>query len=202
MPWLLASPGHQQPWYWLCKIGKSWSYTKKDFNSLWHVSVEEWRCKYMFMFPLKKIARKELIFTMMSLTFQFLPLLGSGPWKSDLLLLLHASDQRVTHLKQTAHYDNISHYDTLLMLETEYSSFGGSIPCMLMPWLLKSPVHQQARYWLCRMDMYFCSSVNFIYLDQAKFKMQFKMWISFIIFKKFSILIVKVLFKGCIETDR
>ena len=20
MPWLLASPGHQQPWYWLCKI--------------------------------------------------------------------------------------------------------------------------------------------------------------------------------------
>ena len=23
MPWLLASPGHQQPWYWLCEIGKS-----------------------------------------------------------------------------------------------------------------------------------------------------------------------------------
>ena len=21
MPWLLASPGHQQPWYWLCEIG-------------------------------------------------------------------------------------------------------------------------------------------------------------------------------------
>ena len=38
----LASPGHQQPWYWLCKIGKSWSYTRKDFNYLWHVSVEEW----------------------------------------------------------------------------------------------------------------------------------------------------------------
>ena len=42
MPWLLASPGHQQPWYWLCKIDKSWSYTRKDFNYLWHVSVEEW----------------------------------------------------------------------------------------------------------------------------------------------------------------
>ena len=42
MPWLLASPGHQQPWYLLCKIGKSWSYTRKDFNYLWHVSVEEW----------------------------------------------------------------------------------------------------------------------------------------------------------------
>ena len=32
MPCLLASPGHQQPWYWLCKICKSWSYTRKDFN--------------------------------------------------------------------------------------------------------------------------------------------------------------------------
>ena len=42
MPWLLASPGHQQPWYWPCKIGKSGSYTRKDFNYLWHVSVEEW----------------------------------------------------------------------------------------------------------------------------------------------------------------
>ena len=41
MPWHLASPGHQQPWYWLCKIGKSWTYTRKDFNYLWHVSMEE-----------------------------------------------------------------------------------------------------------------------------------------------------------------
>ena len=23
MPWLLTSPGHQQPWYWLCRICKS-----------------------------------------------------------------------------------------------------------------------------------------------------------------------------------
>ena len=42
MPWLLASPGHQQPWYWLCKIGKSWSYVRKNFNYVWYVSVEEW----------------------------------------------------------------------------------------------------------------------------------------------------------------
>ena len=27
-----------------------------------------------------------------------------------------------------------------------------SIPCLLMHWLLKSPVHQQAWYWLCRTD--------------------------------------------------
>ena len=31
---LLASPGHQQPWYWLCKMGKFWSDMKKDFNCL------------------------------------------------------------------------------------------------------------------------------------------------------------------------
>ena len=39
----------------------------------------------------------------------------------------------------------------------------GSIPCLLMQWHLKSPVHQQARYWMCRTDnMYCCSRVNFI----------------------------------------
>ena len=32
MPWLLASPGHQQPWYWLCRTGRSLSYLRKDFN--------------------------------------------------------------------------------------------------------------------------------------------------------------------------
>ena len=35
---------------------------------------------------------------------------------------------------------------TLLMLETEYTGFRGSVPCLLMPWLLKSPEHQQAWY--------------------------------------------------------
>ena len=54
-----------------------------------------------------------------------------------------------------------------------------SIPCLLlMYWLLKSSEHQQAWYWLWRTDnMYFCSSVNFINLGQAKSKMRFKMWI-------------------------
>ena len=37
----------------------------------------------------------------------------------------------------------------------------GAIPCLLMPWLQKSPEHQQARYWLRRTDyMYSCSIVN------------------------------------------
>ena len=62
MPWLLTSPGHQQPWYWLCRIGRFLSYLKKDFNYLRHISVEKWqKCKYMFMFPLKNLACKGLI---------------------------------------------------------------------------------------------------------------------------------------------
>ena len=43
MPWLLVSPGHQQLWYWLCKIGRSLSYMRKYFNNLCHTIVEEWQ---------------------------------------------------------------------------------------------------------------------------------------------------------------
>ena len=57
MNWLLASPGHQQPWYWLCRM----SYLRMDFNYLCHISVKEWhKSKYMFLFPLKNLARKGL----------------------------------------------------------------------------------------------------------------------------------------------
>ena len=53
-----------------------------------------------------------------------------------------------------------------------------STPCLLMHWLLKSPEHQQAWYWLCRTDnMYCCSRANSIYLGEAKSKIRFKMWI-------------------------
>ena len=42
MPWLLTSPGHQQPWYWLYRICTSLSYLRKNFKYLCHTSVEEW----------------------------------------------------------------------------------------------------------------------------------------------------------------
>ena len=32
----------------------------------------------------------------------------------------------------------------------------GSIPCLLMPWLLKSSEHRQAKYWPCRTDNMCC----------------------------------------------
>ena len=46
----------------------------------------------------------------------------------------------------------------------------GSIPCLLMHWLLKSPVHQQTWYWLCRIEnMYCCSRVKgCVSLDPSK----------------------------------
>ena len=49
--------------------------------------------------------------------------------------------------------------------------FGGSIPCLLMPWLLKSTGHQQACHWLSRKDsICCCSRLNFTNLGQAKSK--------------------------------
>ena len=64
MPWLLTSPGHQQPWYRLCRICTSGSYLRKDFSlstcviSMWS---NDMKCKYMFMFPLENLARKGLM---------------------------------------------------------------------------------------------------------------------------------------------
>ena len=42
MPWLLMSPGHQQPWYWLYRICRSSSYLREDFKYLCDINVEEW----------------------------------------------------------------------------------------------------------------------------------------------------------------
>ena len=60
--WLLTSPEHQQPWYWLCSIGRFLSYLRKDKSTTCVISM--WRydtkCKYMFMFSQKNLARKGL----------------------------------------------------------------------------------------------------------------------------------------------
>ena len=42
MPWLLTSPGHQQPWYWLYRICRSFSCLRKCFKYLCQINVEEW----------------------------------------------------------------------------------------------------------------------------------------------------------------
>ena len=47
LPWFLASPGHQQPWYWLLIPGRSFPYTGKNFKYLRHINVEEYICIYI-----------------------------------------------------------------------------------------------------------------------------------------------------------
>ena len=42
MPWWLASPGHQQSWYWSCRKHKSLSSMPKNFKYLCHINMEKW----------------------------------------------------------------------------------------------------------------------------------------------------------------
>ena len=52
MTWLLASPRHQLPWYWVCKLGNN------DFNYLCVISVEEWyELSIHFMLTMLYLAR-------------------------------------------------------------------------------------------------------------------------------------------------
>ena len=43
MPWRHVSPGHHQPWYWLCRINGSLFYMRKKFKNLRHLSAEKRR---------------------------------------------------------------------------------------------------------------------------------------------------------------
>ena len=42
MPWRRKEPGHQQPWYWLCRIGRFLSCSRKDFKYLRRINVQKW----------------------------------------------------------------------------------------------------------------------------------------------------------------
>ena len=63
-PWFPALPGHQQPWYWLCKLGRSLSYMRKHFNFLYQFIMSMWKNdgngKFIFIFLLKNLAHEEL----------------------------------------------------------------------------------------------------------------------------------------------
>ena len=43
MPWIIASPEHYRPGYWICIVGRSLAYMMKNFNYLCHANVEEWQ---------------------------------------------------------------------------------------------------------------------------------------------------------------
>ena len=42
MPWLITSPRHQQPWYWLCRMGSFLSYLRKGFIYMFRINAEKW----------------------------------------------------------------------------------------------------------------------------------------------------------------
>ena len=64
MPWLLTSPGHQQPWYWLYRICRSFSYSRKCFKYLCQINVEEWHKMQINVYV--PSARKGLIVILLS----------------------------------------------------------------------------------------------------------------------------------------
>ena len=73
MPWLLTSPGHQQPWYWRRQDISSHDIDRVEYAgpglTWWRIlttcDVSMWsndiKCEYMFMFSLQNLARKGLI---------------------------------------------------------------------------------------------------------------------------------------------
>ena len=50
MPWLLTSPRHQQPWYWLYGICTPFSYLRKEFKYLCQINVEEWHRMQIYVY--------------------------------------------------------------------------------------------------------------------------------------------------------
>ena len=61
MPWLLTSPGHQQPWYWLQYVGPGLTWGRILSTCVISKWSNDIKCKYMFMFLLQNLARKELM---------------------------------------------------------------------------------------------------------------------------------------------
>ena len=74
-------------WVWLCRIGKFLFYTRKEFNYLCLVNVEEWhRLKIQFMFPVKQLGRKVLRKNFITCRFYVI-----------IMILLYVSSNLISH---------------------------------------------------------------------------------------------------------
>ena len=56
--WLIASPGHQRPWYWLGGIGSFLSCMSEEFKRLCPLCRNDINCRNMFMFLMENLERK------------------------------------------------------------------------------------------------------------------------------------------------
>ena len=85
MPWLLASPGHQQPWNCICRIYESLSSTRTSTTYSISVSSNDKICKDIFiMFPENKFSMTSInSLAPGRLKFRlviFKPILMNGGW--------------------------------------------------------------------------------------------------------------------------
>ena len=50
MPWLLALPGHEQPWLWNCKINRSLLTMSKYWNHLHRLTIQKWQKMQIYFY--------------------------------------------------------------------------------------------------------------------------------------------------------
>ena len=82
MPWLLTSPGHQQPWYWLYRTCTSFSYLRKDFKYLCQINVEEWHKMQIYVYASLVTTNRIInVYGCCSVTYVFCPSLFVLCWE-------------------------------------------------------------------------------------------------------------------------
>ena len=146
MPWRLASPGHQQPWYWRSTMWIIRSSSGVNFNNLQCFVVKEW-CEMQIHglaqnCSVSSVNALEILQSCTTLSkYVFTPKFSMTRVK----LLLY-----VIQIEKSMHDANhaliVKSILTLLVLRPEYSVRTRLMAWLLMPWLLASPGHQQPWY--------------------------------------------------------
>ena len=129
MSWLLTSICHQQQWYWIYRMNRSTSATRKDFNYLHHISVKSngRKCKYIPVFskadsawqdlthpdtPPLMISSPALLTLLIGILILLLILRQVGPqhlcegslFVQQLLVGAHLGDAAIHHHHDTVHF--------------------------------------------------------------------------------------------------
>ena len=106
MPWLLASPRHHHDIDYVKQVSPG--LLRGRISTIYGISV--WRndikCKYMFMFPLKNLARKELI--------------KYCPFTSEVFFIYATVKQSLSKSFSRAHYDVTVIYNAYTKYTTQF----------------------------------------------------------------------------------
>ena len=150
MPWLLASPGHQQPWYWLRRTNRSLFSMRNDFNYLSHLSVKKiyQKWKYIFMFPEINLAPQGLRTKLTTQAFAFTQYCQQP--SPGLILGLHPANER-------CHY-KISHWPGANQEPTLQPNGSPDISYMWCSCVCRNPSHASERQLVCfRLEITACA---------------------------------------------